>query len=138
VSLRGGRVVLALALAVGTAAAGPADASELATRTPPSEHYTLHCSGCHRLDGRGVPGVAPSLRNLGSLLTRPGGREYLSRVPGVAQAPLTDSQLARLLNWVVAEWSDSPPRPPFSEAEVGALRREPLRDPQTARAALTR
>jgi len=31
---------------------------------PEFESYMLHCSGCHRDDGRGVPGVAPDLREI--------------------------------------------------------------------------
>lgn len=123
-------------LTVGLAGAETPDPSAPVSETPPSEHYILHCSGCHRLDGRGVPGTTPSLRDLAGLLAVPNGRAYLSRVPGVAQAPLGNAELARLLNWVLAEWSGAVPQPPYSATEVGALRRQPLRDPKTARAAL--
>jgi hypothetical protein len=72
-----------------------------------------------------------------SLLDAEGGRAYLGRVPGVAQAPLSDARLARLLNWVLAHYSDRAPAPPYSAAEVAALRQTPLRDTRAARAALT-
>ena len=114
-----------LAILITAAAAGA---------TPPvGEDYILHCSGCHRLDGGGVKGTIPSLHNLAPLLTKPGGRDYLARVPGVAQAPLDDARLARLLNWVVREFSGAEVTPPYAAAEVGRLRAKPLRDAPAAR-----
>jgi mono/diheme cytochrome c family protein len=96
----------------------------------------LHCSGCHRPDGTGVPGTTPSLHGIGALLDRAGGRRYLASVPGVAQAPLDDAALAALLDWVIATWSDAPPSPPYAAEEIARLRARPLRDPVAARAAL--
>ena len=101
-----------------------------------AEDYVLHCSGCHRADGRGTPGVVPSLRTLAPLLARPGAREYLARVPGVAQAPLDDARLAALLDWVLRELSGLRDAPPYTAAELASWRRTPLRDPKAARAAL--
>jgi hypothetical protein len=81
--------------------------------------------------------VAPGLQGLGSLLAAPGGRDYLVRVPGVAQAPLDDERLARLLNFVLRELAASPAEPPYEAGEVGRLRQTPLRDPRAERARLT-
>jgi mono/diheme cytochrome c family protein len=103
---------------------------------PASEQYTLHCSGCHGPDGRGSPPTTPSLHDLAGLLEAPGGRAYLARVPGAAQAPIEDAELAGLLDWILREFSDTTVTPPYTAAEVGALRREPLRDPISARPAL--
>ena len=100
------------------------------------ENYLLHCSGCHLRDGVGVPGTTPSLRELAPILAAPGGREYLARVPGVVQAPLSNVELARLLNWVLASMSGAPADPPYSEAEIGSLRAKPIRDTVAAREAL--
>jgi mono/diheme cytochrome c family protein len=102
----------------------------------PEEAYQLHCSGCHRPDGSGVEDVVPSLRGLADLLKRPGGRAYLGRVPGVAQAPLDDAELAAVLNWVLAEFSDDDDFAPLTASELRAWRRDPLRDPLEARATL--
>lgn len=110
-------------------------AGEAATR-PPSEGYLLHCSGCHGQDGRGTPGMTPTLHDMGRLLERPGGREYLARVPGVAQAPVGDEELAALLNWVLSTYSPDDAIVPYSTAEVGSLRQRPIRDTVAARAAL--
>ncbi len=120
-------LLLALALRAGAAEAPAADASE---------DYLLHCSACHALDGTGVPGVVPTLHGLAPLLQAPGGRSYLARVPGVAQAPLSDARLARLLNWVLERFSSVEPEPRYGAAEVGNLRASPLRDPGPVREAL--
>lgn len=128
----------ALAAAALLAAGGAvlAAAAAAAAEPGPEEDYVLHCSGCHRLDGSGAPGVAPGLRDLGRLLEAPEGRAYLVRVPGVAQAPLDDVRLARLLNFVLGEMSASPASPPYAPEEVARLRRSPLRDPRAERARL--
>ena len=97
--------------------------------------YVLSCAGCHKLDGTGSARV-PSLHATGQLLARAGGRDYLLRVPGAAQAPLSDARLADLLNWVLAHFGGATPVPPFTAEEVATARTTPLRDPQHARAAL--
>ncbi len=114
------------------ATAGFAAASDV----PPEENYLLHCSGCHGVDGRGVPGATPTLHGLAGLLEREGGREYVAAVPGAAQAPIDDAALADLLNWVLERFSANAPGERYTAAEVGGLRRHPLRDPHGARAAL--
>ncbi len=100
---------------------------------PPEEDYVINCAGCHRFDGSGTPGLSPTLHGLARLLEVEGGRAYLSRVPGVAHAPLGDERLSRLLNWVLEEFSGSAPSPPYTSEEVGRLRRVPLRDTASAR-----
>jgi mono/diheme cytochrome c family protein len=105
----------------------------VAAEPPVREDYTLHCSGCHGRDATGTAGVAPTLHGLRVLLDREGGREYLARVPGVAQAPLSDARLARLLNWVLSEFSGVAPVPPYTADELGSLRKLPLRDAPAAR-----
>lgn len=127
-----------------TSLAVPAHATDAAGVTTSSEpssgrvdtDYLLHCGGCHGVDGRGTPGVTPTLHGLAALADTPSGRTYLMRVPGVAQAPLDDADLAALMDWVTAYFSDVPVRPRFDPAELGRLRASPLRDPVGARAAL--
>jgi mono/diheme cytochrome c family protein len=104
---------------------------------PEAENYVLHCSGCHRLDGSGIPGFAPDLREIDPLLDSTEGRRYLGRVPGVAQAPLDDAELAALLNWVLVEIAERRPDPGYRAEEVASLRAQPLRDPIAARRALS-
>jgi mono/diheme cytochrome c family protein len=124
--------LLVLLLAAAALRAGAADAPI----PEASEDYVLHCSACHAFDGAGVPGVVPTLHGIALLLDAPGGRAYLAQVPGVAQAPLSDARLARLLDWVLLSFSGATPEPPYSAAEVGALRATPLRDPAPVREAL--
>jgi mono/diheme cytochrome c family protein len=126
-------VIVALVLAVLVAApAWAMGGPELA--------YTLECAGCHRADGAGTPGSVPQLReSVARFLAVPGGREYLSRVPGVAQAPLGDAELAAVLNWMLQHF-DGAHVPagfaPYTADEVGRLRRQPLLDVDAARARL--
>ncbi len=102
--------------------------------TQATEHddYILHCAGCHKPDASGSEAV-PALDEIGIIFARPGGREYLAGVPGVAQAPLSDQRLAELLNWLLPEHGETRAEPPFSADEVHRLRAKPLRDPVTAR-----
>ncbi len=60
----------------------------------------------------------------------PGGREYLVRVPGVAAAPLSDADLAELLNWLLWRFDGGHLQAdfrPYASEEVGNLRKRPLR-----------
>jgi mono/diheme cytochrome c family protein len=129
--------VAAMALA---AALGEPQASAAPMRGPRLD-YVLQCMGCHREDGRGAPGRVPSLVDEpGRLLRVPGGRAYLVRVPGVANAPLDDAAVAALLNWMLATFSaDTLPADfaPYTADEVTALRATPLADAGAVRRALT-
>lgn len=82
----------------------------------------------------------PSLRGaVGSLVATPEGRAYIARVPEVAQSPLEDDDLARLLNWVLREFNAAtlPERfRPLDGDEVGAARARILTDPIRDRAAI--
>ena len=100
---------------------------------PVREAFQLHCSGCHGPDGHGKAGFVPDLRELGPLLGVPGGREYLVRVPGVAQAPVDSAALARLLDFVVSEMAGVDDLEAFAPEEVEALRKRPLLDPVGSR-----
>jgi hypothetical protein len=139
--LRGALLLLAVPL---IAASAPARAGEPGVMPAygPAVDYMLQCQGCHLADGSGMPGRVPALRrHVGLFLTVPGGREYLLRVPGVSQSPISDAALAALLNWVVLRFG---PRPaptdfqPFTPEEVAATRRPPLTDVSERRAALLR
>ncbi len=102
------------------------------------EHdYILNCSGCHRMDGSGSR-VVPSLQAMPELNGKPGAREYWIRVPGAAQAPLSDARLAALMNWLVERFAGKRPEPAYTAQEVGQLRGKPLRDPISKRNELLR
>jgi hypothetical protein len=96
----------------------------------PVVNYQLRCMGCHLADGSGQPGRVPSLRrSLVLFSASPQGRDYVVRVPGVAQSPLSDEDTAVLLNWMARNLSDvevSPGFVDYSEAEIHRLRSHPL------------
>lgn len=127
--IRSSLTALTLLLTGAVAAEEPPAGVENAQRA--WQNWTLNCQGCHRPDGTGSASTTPSLAGETSkFLSVPLGREYLTRVPGVATSPIGDAQLAELLNWML--WRFDPqhlPKSfvPFDAAEVGRLRREPLR-----------
>ena len=131
----GARRVAALAL-VALVAAAPAAAES------PRVLYMLHCQGCHLSDGAGNPGEVPSLvGTLGRFLAVPGGRAFLVQVPGSAHSPLSDAELASVLNWMLATIgspADSSGFVPYDAAEVAQHRATPLVDVAAARAELLR
>lgn len=95
------------------------------------QHWTLNCQGCHRPDGTGSAGTAPSLAGtVARFLSVPGGREYLGRVPGVATSPLSNADLSEVMNWMLWRF-DKEHLPanfqPYTAAEIGQLRVAPLR-----------
>jgi cytochrome c553 len=95
------------------------------------QHWTLNCQGCHRPDGTGTDQTAPSLAGtVARFLSVTGGREYLSRVPGVAASALSDADLAEVMNWMLWRF-DREHLPadfqPYTAAEIGQLRTRPLR-----------
>ncbi len=93
-------------------------------------NWLLSCQGCHQQDAKGSVGGAPSMvGDVARFLSVEGGREYLTRVPGVANAGMPDDQLAELLNWTLATF-DSEHLPadfaPFTPEEISAGRARPL------------
>jgi len=107
---------------------------------PVRANYLFGCRGCHLADGRGVPPEVPSLRDtLGQIVARPGGRDYIVRVPGVLQSRLDDAELAAVLNYVLTEFNAATlPADfrPYTKREVAAARKAILADPHKHRRAL--
>ena len=106
----------------------------------PRVNFQLQCMGCHHADGAGEEGRVPSVRRTlvpFSSLTE--GRDFVIRVPGVAQAPLSDTDVAALLNWMVRNLSDVPVPATFVDytaEEVGRARHRPLAAVRDTRAML--
>ncbi|NKB99069.1 MAG: hypothetical protein GKR90_11340 [Pseudomonadales bacterium] len=100
--------------------------------------YLLHCSGCHLPDGRGAPPVVPGLQgDLGVIVGLPEGREYLVRVPGASQTPITDKQLTDITNWILYRFNEKTlptDFQPLTVAEVSRARSRVLLDPLRKRA----
>ncbi len=126
------------ALALGLALAGFA----VDARAAPGIDYMLQCQGCHLADGGGSPGAVPPLAGLvGKFLWVPRGREYLVRVPGSSQSPLSDAELAAVLNWMIRRFGPAEVAQDFtafSADEVAGYRNPPLTDVETLRAELLR
>lgn len=100
----------------------------------------LQCQGCHGPDGAGAPGRVPALAgSVGRFPGVPGGRAYLVQVPGSARSPLSDADLAAVLNWLVRRFGPAEAVRdfrPYEAAEVGRLRATPLTDVREVRARL--
>lgn len=100
----------------------------------------LHCMGCHVADGSGSPGRVPSVReSLPVLSASAAGRRFLVQVPGAAQSPLSDLELAQVLSWMIRNLSDRPVSSDFrdfSAEEVARYRKTPLVDVRGTRAQL--
>lgn len=96
----------------------------------PKVNYQIHCMGCHLADGSGQVDRVPSVREtLVPLSMMQDGREFVMRVPGVAQSPLSDEDLAALLNWMARNISRDPLPAAFRDytvEEVATRRRRPL------------
>jgi mono/diheme cytochrome c family protein len=89
--------------------------------------YQLHCSGCHGTDGVGskVGRIPPFAGIVEYLATTPEGRLYLVRVPGVANAALSDAETANLLDYMLHRWGGHNvpiDTPDFTAEEVHRLR----------------
>lgn len=100
-------------------------------------NYMLHCQGCHLPEAQGFEGKVPPMKDfVGYFLHSGEGREFLIRVPGVAQSALNDSEVAELMNWLLVTFSSEqlPDRfVPFTDDEVASLRQDPISDPATSR-----
>lgn len=142
---RAGRTALAaglsalLLLAGGLAAASVADTNFPSNGRSPQVNYMLECQGCHLPEGRGMPGAVPVMKGfIHRFLDVEGGREYLVKVPGVANSKLGDADIAALLNWSI-ETMGPVPRDgfrPYTTEEVARYRALRLTDVPGTRAAL--
>ena len=97
-----------------------ANANEVLAR----QNYILNCQGCHLPDGSGSEGNVPKMNDfVGYFLHVPGGREFIVQVPGAAGAPISDQELADVMNWMLLNFSKNElPEPvscPMSAEEIG-------------------
>jgi len=128
------------ALAAGLLVVAAAASASVAEAESPRVLFMLHCQGCHRPDGSGLPGAVPDLRgSLARFLSVPGGRAYLVRVPGSATSRLDAAELASVLNWMVVRFGPAAAAgdaAPYSAEEVARMRVRPLVDVAATRRAL--
>lgn len=108
--------------------------SPMASAQTPQFNYLLHCGGCHIEDGSGMGEVVPDLNEeMGFFASFPEGRSYLVRVPGSAHSPLSDGDLAQVLNWMLRTFAAEASAQPYTEAEVTANRRIRMNDVHAVR-----
>lgn len=94
------------------------------------QNWILECQGCHRANATGKLGEIPDMNGqVSKMLSVKGGQEYLSRVNGIAESPLTDNDLVDLMNWMLVEFD--PENIPetfsgFNVDDVARLRLMPL------------
>jgi hypothetical protein len=135
------RIGAALRLGAACAAAALWSAGAMsAWAYQPLVNFQLQCMGCHLADGSGEAGRVPSVRrSLVRFSQLAEGRQYVIRVPGVAQSPLSDEETAALLNWMARNLSDLALPPDFvdySAAEIRRWRGQPLAEVSAMRARL--
>lgn len=134
-----GRRALLVTASIVAAALGAASAT---ARAEPSLQmlYILNCSGCHGAQGAGVPDAGiPDLSEAGRYVRSELGREYLIEVPGLSQSRLDDATAARLLNWVLRQFSAAnlpADFKPYTAAEVTRFRADKVSDPKARREAI--
>lgn len=104
------------------------DVLDAATMERARVDYLLHCGGCHLADGKGNPPNVPTLDDLEEIISTPIGRDYVARVPGASQVPISDQALADVFNWILVTTTDAEFEPLTAE-EVGSSRRRVLADP---------
>ena len=78
-------------------------------------NYLLRCMGCHGAEGDlQQPGMPKPKGSVGHFLKVPGGRAYLAQVPGAAHSPLSDEELAAVLNYILERYAGASRPPEFS------------------------
>jgi len=99
----------------------------------PRINYLLYCTGCHGVTGEGShPNVPTLVGELGLMMTVPEMRNYLVQIPGAATAPIDDSELTEVINWILDEFNSETLPQGFnylSTEEVSAARKDVLADP---------
>ena len=102
-----------------------------------AENYVIHCQGCHGAEGQGMPPVIPKFTNeLKLFLGSSEGRAYLIRVPGASMAPISDADLAEVMNWIVKNFvtGELPSGyAPYAGMWVSQHRKPALQDPAAKR-----
>ncbi len=105
-----------------------------------AQNYVLFCGGCHGDAGRGVPHKVPALAGkIGRYLHVDGGREFLIRVPGVANSQLSDAAAAAVMNLCLEKFTAPAERAgiaPYTAADIAAARRQPMLEVERVRHAL--
>jgi len=93
-------------------------------------NYLLHCASCHQINGKGSPGNVPDLGEYpGRFAQHPDSRAFLAQVPGSSSAPISDQELADVLNWILYTMNMQQLTSEFkayTAVEVGRYRKSPV------------
>ena len=90
-------------------------------------NYMLQCQGCHKVNGEGLGAEVPSLKEFGrEMLQMEEGRRFFILVPGSSLSPLSDQELADVLNYIMIDLididSEAEKIPLFSRQEIHTYR----------------
>jgi mono/diheme cytochrome c family protein len=124
----------ALGVLLGASGAVPAgDSKQMPVLNDTQVTYLERCGGCHGIQGHSAPGKVPSLRGqVRYFLCLPESRAYLVQLPSVSRSPLTDNEVADLMNFVVFDLGgDTGGRAEdarYTADEVHKLRERPLNE----------
>ena len=93
-------------------------------------NFALYCAGCHQMSGKGAPDVVPDLGEyLGQFAQNPASRSFLAQVPGASSSPLSNADLAQVINWILYTMNEDQLRSdfkPYTTEEVAEYRKTPL------------
>lgn len=93
------------------------------------QNWVLNCQGCHKVGALGLGSDMPNLNGeISKLLSFQEGIDYIGRVNGIANAPLSDEALTDLVNWMLVTYD--PTNIPsefkgFSVEQIHELRKKP-------------
>lgn len=94
------------------------------------QNWLLNCQGCHKAGAVGKGTEMPNMNGeISKFLSVPGGKEYISQVNGIANSPLSDEDLADLMNWMLVRYDPSHIPVNFSgfkAEDLSRLRQTPL------------
>ena len=124
------RTLALLALLVGTCGATQLSVADAVI--PALNHaqtsYVAGCGGCHGIQGISRNDLIPDLKDrAGYWLCTAEGRKYMVKLPNVALAPLSDAELADLMNFVAFDLGGvSAPKTAarYTASEITQLRAE--------------
>jgi hypothetical protein len=97
--------------------------------TAAKSNYILQCQGCHQSDGSGTPPETPNFSEYGAeFVHSEEGRAYWISVPGASNSPLTDAELADVLNYICAEILNVNDSRKFSAQEISVHRGKQMKN----------
>ena len=92
-------------------------------------NYMLQCQGCHKANAKGTPPDTPDMTEYGAaFMQSEAGRAYWTSVPGAANSPLSDAELADVLNYIAISIIGAKDITPYTESEISLYRSQKMQD----------